>query len=627
MGDSLKLSKDKRHRSSSSIAGVALDGTLSERKIDIKASIPEVDDQFAIAEARCDDLQEKIDLVKVLKRKRKLKKRSTTRVTDQQIAENVPFISVRTQPKTKVTQQAARMRRFETPLHPTRGYLDPATLEQHRMITKNNDINSDPKMNRPISRVRIGRERGEGTCGQGVQISTHEPSMDAMCGDDEIEDYTDNRIRDQKNISRIKKIKPPLEIMPRLYRKKSKQKTIRKSSKEEDKWQDDATPGRPHKKTMDMLHQQYDAVNKNEQNPEQPSAVLELYNKNYSESSPESWHGNTPVAQPAESRGQQNNAQLDFETNDNNRRTSPNKIQNVREEQMYDEVTGPLPENTVKDSTQEVSRTPRRIKYKTRRHYELPTMASRLKQTDARFYAAITNGTVLPFVSSKSTGPSYNLVVNLQQVLNRLKIQQPLSGIPSTMAHHMGLGYIPTHGTKSAAPMLEGREINSIKLGRRLVHLPTYKNMSYNRLLRLFSEGNGMVPKFLSAISKPHYFYTSMYNSLVSNREDIDGATSKGRGGCTQLAKQSLAEYASLYRDYENLEKSLKVRHDPNLVRRRDEVRRELMIREDHIRKVVQGYENTVCETESTTLRGVDHSEDKGFRHSTYKLNAGDCTD
>lgn len=34
-----------------------------------------MDDQFATAEARCDDLQEKIDLIKSLKRKRKLKKR------------------------------------------------------------------------------------------------------------------------------------------------------------------------------------------------------------------------------------------------------------------------------------------------------------------------------------------------------------------------------------------------------------------------------------------------------------------------------------------------------------------------------------------------------------------------
>lgn len=39
-----------------------------------------MDDQFATAEARCDDLQEKIDLIKSLKRKRKLKKRRYSRL-------------------------------------------------------------------------------------------------------------------------------------------------------------------------------------------------------------------------------------------------------------------------------------------------------------------------------------------------------------------------------------------------------------------------------------------------------------------------------------------------------------------------------------------------------------------
>lgn len=34
----------------------------------------------------------------------------------------------------EVTQQAVRIRRLETPQNPTRGYLDPATVEQHRMI-------------------------------------------------------------------------------------------------------------------------------------------------------------------------------------------------------------------------------------------------------------------------------------------------------------------------------------------------------------------------------------------------------------------------------------------------------------------------------------------------------------
>lgn len=35
---------------------------------------------------------------------------------------------------TEVSQQMARLRRLEVPPNPTRGYLDPATVEQHRMI-------------------------------------------------------------------------------------------------------------------------------------------------------------------------------------------------------------------------------------------------------------------------------------------------------------------------------------------------------------------------------------------------------------------------------------------------------------------------------------------------------------
>lgn len=41
----------------------------------VVASIQEVDDQFAGAEARCDELQEKINLIQSLKRKKKIKKR------------------------------------------------------------------------------------------------------------------------------------------------------------------------------------------------------------------------------------------------------------------------------------------------------------------------------------------------------------------------------------------------------------------------------------------------------------------------------------------------------------------------------------------------------------------------
>ncbi|CAH2035536.1 unnamed protein product, partial [Iphiclides podalirius] len=233
----------------------------------------------------------------------------------------------------------------------------------------------------------------------------------------------------------------------------------------------------------------------------------------------------------------------------------------------------------------EVQRPARRIRYPVRRNYELPTVASRMKRNAARLYAATTNTTNIPFIVSKSTAPSHNIGVNIQQT-----------------------------------SMLESRDINSIRLGSRLLRLPMYKYMSYSRLLNLFREGDGMVPRFLRAISRPHYFYTSMYN-LVTNLEDVDG-TSKGGG---QAARQSLAEYANLYREYEEIEKSLKTNgYEPNLGRRRDDLQRELALKEEHIRKVVHEYENGAG-TVSSTLRASTSVADEGYRQSTYKLNAGDA--
>lgn len=76
-------------------------------------------------------------------------------------------------------------------------------------------------------------------------------------------------------------------------------------------------------------------------------------------------------------------------------------------------------------------------------------------------------------------------------------------------------------------------------------------------------------------------------SSLATHREDLDGATSKGNVGGSQAAKQSLAEYASLYREYEQIDKCLKDgTYEPEWERRRDELARELAAREDHIRRV-----------------------------------------
>lgn len=76
-------------------------------------------------------------------------------------------------------------------------------------------------------------------------------------------------------------------------------------------------------------------------------------------------------------------------------------------------------------------------------------------------------------------------------------------------------------------------------------------------------------------------------SSLATNREDFDGATSKGGRGGSQEAKQSLAEYASLYREYEQVDKCIKEGNfEPELERRRNELTKELAAREEHIRRV-----------------------------------------
>ncbi|KAM3968398.1 uncharacterized protein ACR2FA_012216 [Aphomia sociella] len=590
MGDGLKLTKDKRHRSSSSISGVVIEGTRSERKLDIRVSIPEVDDQFALAEVRCDDLQDKIDLVKVLKRKRKLKKRSTTRLNDAPaIVETVPFLTVRTQPKktlmvTEVSQQAARLRRLETPQNPTRGYLDPATVEQHRMIGQMHGYNrtygqqqEQKKTKQPVTdqksprtRPRRARADGDYTCGQGVQITC---DVQQDVADDLLDEYSDNDIFDQHNDEFALMKKKLAETGQQM---KSSPVGRRRHITQETKEAPAAVP---------------------EERP-----VVELYNKAGNRSSL------TPDVQLL-------SAQVDKK----NKRGS-------REYQAFeDQSTGPLEDVTPAPTKKEGFRHPRRVKYRSRR-YEMPTVASQMKQSGMRYYYGNTNHTNIPFIVSKSTAPSHNIGVNIQQVLNGLKVQQPLSGIPLTIAHHMGLGHVPHYGSKSAVvqPSLDNREINAIKLGRRLLRLPSYKYISFNRMLALYREGDGMVPRFLRAISRPHYFYTSMYNSLPTNREDFDGATSKGHGGSSQEAKQSLAEYAALYREYEHVDKCIKEgNYEPDLEQRKEELSKELAAREDHIRRVVQEY-RTSTEIDQSTLRASASTAEDGYRHSTFKLNLGD---
>ncbi|XP_035436884.2 uncharacterized protein LOC118267168 isoform X2 [Spodoptera frugiperda] len=635
MDDGLKLSKDKRHRSSSSLAGAVLDGTRSERKLDMKASIPEMDDQFATAEVRCDDLQEKIELIKSLKRKRKLKKRSMTKVTDPPMTpESVPFITVRTQPKktlliTEVSQQAARLRRLEVPPNPTRGYLDPATVEQHRMIGQVRGYNQTfkpqqesygqiplPTMDRRLfSKLRrqISQADGDSMGGR-----SHPPTegLEVACGqDDTIEEYSNFDVFSQAPDYPVVTPKKPTDLrhMKQTSRRRHVPKeTISKEGGTDqvfESWQAGAQGElpipRPRRHTT-RSHQStgIDEMTINDKGEDRP--VVELFNKSrHNPGDARRLAAAAPPPAPLASHA----------THEPQKRTK--KVRNSK----YDDDTAQIEDilQEPKKINHEGSHHPRRIKYRSRR-YELPTVASQMKQAGMRYYYGTSNHTNIPFVVSKSTAPSHNIGVNIQQVLNGLKIQQPLSGIPLTIAHHMGLGHVPTYGAKSTVvePSLDHREINAIRVGQRLLRLPSYKYMSYNRLLTLYREGDGMVPRFLRAISRPHYFYTSMYN-LATNREDFDGATSKGGRGGSQEAKQSLAEYASLYREYEQVDKCIKEGNfEPELERRRNELTKELAAREEHIRRVVQEY-RTGGEGDPI-LRASASTAEEGYRHSSFKL-------
>ncbi|XP_022119636.2 uncharacterized protein LOC110996327 isoform X5 [Pieris rapae] len=573
MGDGLKITKDKRHRSSSSLAGGNIEGTRSERKLDIRASIPEVDDQFALAEARCDDLKEKIDTVKGLKRRRKLKKRSMTRVSDQTVAgENIPFISVRTQPKkilmvTEVSPQAARLRRLELPANPTRGYLDPAMVEQHEMVGQVRGYNQmfrqpqraqvssarkSPKV-RPMSR---GHPEGDAVYEIDSSTDKCEP-QEVACGDDEviqdISDHNDSQHYYDNFPGNITVKKKKGEIKKGYgSRRRNKDPVINQIpwSYGQDYSQDAKVSPRNRRQASIQQSTVGTGVSKEEERP-----VVELFNKSRGSTSPESWQRH-PFQKPVTPDYEKKRARGDG--NDEAGRKSPDRIVH------------------------------RRVNYRGH-HYEMPTVASQMKQAGMRCYYEQRCTSNIPFIVSKSTAPSHNIGVNIQQVLNGMKIQQPVSGIPFTMAHHMGLGYLASTAPRSTVLSLDNREMNAIRVGRRLVRLPSYKRMvmPYNRLLHMYSEGDGMVPRFLRAMSRPNYIYTSMYNSLSRNRDD---ATSKGHSESHE-AKQSLAIYAKLYREYERICKSLEEKNDADLDSRKQQLMRELTARAEQIGKVVDEQE------------------------------------
>ncbi|CAH4038844.1 unnamed protein product [Pieris brassicae] len=505
MGDGLKITKDKRHRSSSSLAGGNIEGTRSERKLDIR----------------------------------------------------------------EVSPQAARLRRLELPANPTRGYLDPAMVEQHEMVgqvrgynqmfrqpqrVQVSSANKSPK-SRPMSR---GHPEGDAVYEIDSSTDKCEP-QEVACGDDEvIQDNSDH------NDSHHYYDHFPGNIT--VKKKKGETKKVygaRRRSKDQ-------------VKDMNLLIGS--GVSQEEERP-----VVELFNKSRGSTSPESWQRH-PFQKTVMPEYEKKRARGDG--NDEVGRKSPDR-RNLPEQQSEDNRTEDGKTANIEKKKKLVHR---RVNYRGH-HYEMPTVASQMKQAGMRCYYEQRCTSNIPFIVSKSTAPSHNIGVNIQQVLNGMKIQQPVSGIPFTMAHHMGLGYLSSTAPRSAVLSLDNREMNAIRVGRRLVRLPSYKRMvmPYNRLLHMYSEGDGMVPRFLRAMSRPNYIYTSMYN-LSRNRDD---ATSKGHSESLE-AKQSLAIYAKLYREYERICKSLEDKNDPDLDSRKQQLMRELTARAEQIGKVVDEQEKLI---------------------------------
>ncbi|KAG7313453.1 hypothetical protein JYU34_000578 [Plutella xylostella] len=232
------------------------------------------------------------------------------------------------------------------------------------------------------------------------------------------------------------------------------------------------------------------------------------------------------------------------------------------------------------DSDSNQPERPPRRRVQSSHSYERPTVSSQLKQAAVHYYQPYSAQGNIPFVASKSCTPSHNIGVNLQQVLNGVKNKQPIGGIPLTIAHHMGLCHLPAtqNGAEPMRESLSPPRMNALSVGGRVQ--PLSRSVSYRRLLQRCSQGQGVVPRFLKAVNRPHAFYTPVYNL------GEDGTVS--RTAYSAEARQSLAEYSAMYREYAEVQRRLE-RGEPEegLAARRDELAAQLHERQPFIAQVV----------------------------------------
>lgn len=123
------------------------------------------------------------------------------------------------------------------------------------------------------------------------------------------------------------------------------------------------------------------------------------------------------------------------------------QLQNIQTYCAYNNTKlSPIEEHTYREPT-----APRTECYSMcSKNYELPTIASKMKQV-AKSYLRRFNFRSIPFCAAKSTSPSHNIGINIQQVMSIIKTRQPITGISPTLAHNISLAAEKLQGSPFTA--------------------------------------------------------------------------------------------------------------------------------------------------------------------------------
>ncbi|KAF5298520.1 hypothetical protein FQR65_LT00062 [Abscondita terminalis] len=117
------------------------------------------------------------------------------------------------------------------------------------------------------------------------------------------------------------------------------------------------------------------------------------------------------------------------------------------------------------------------------RNYESHTIASKLKRVTKNYLRSFNyfNFRCIPFCAAKSTSPSHNIGINIQQVMSIIKSKQPMGGISPTLAHNMHL----------AAEKLQGSPLSALvsnlntRIGSINSTCPLVKHINFTKLQEL----------------------------------------------------------------------------------------------------------------------------------------------